>query len=132
MDLNDVRVFVAAAHAGTLSGAARDLEVPTSTVSRSLTRLEGYLGLMLVRRSPKGLALTEAGEDYLLSCKHALRSLRQGDDLLERHRAEPAGVLHVECPVTITRDILAPLLGRFIDANPRLRVSIDVYSSGYD
>jgi DNA-binding transcriptional LysR family regulator len=132
LDLNDARTFVAAAQAGTLSGAARDLEVPTSTVSRSLTRLEGHVGLLLVRRSPQGIALTDAGKDYRFSCKHALRLLREGDDLLEKHRAEPAGVLTVECPVTMARDILAPLLGRFIAANPKLRVSIDVYSSGYD
>jgi DNA-binding transcriptional LysR family regulator len=131
-DLNDARTFVAAAQAGSLSGAARDLEVPTSTVSRSLTRLEGHVGLLLVRRSPQGLALTDAGKEYLLSCKHALRLLREGDDLLEKHRAEPAGVLTVECPVTMARDILAPLVGRFIAANPKLRLSIDVYSSGYD
>jgi len=132
LDLNDARTFVSAAQAGTLSGAARDLEVPTSTVSRSLTRLEERVGLLLVRRSSQGLVLTDAGKEYLLSCKHALRLLREGDDLLEKHRAEPAGVLTVECPVTMARDILAPLLGRFIAANPKLRVSMDVYSSGYD
>jgi DNA-binding transcriptional LysR family regulator len=75
--------------------------------------------------------LTDAGKEYLLSCKRALQSLREGEDLLEKHRAEPAGVLRVECPVTMARDVLAPLLGRF-DANPTLRVSLDVYSSGYD
>ena len=101
LDLNDARTFVATAQAGSLSGAARDLEVPTSTVSRSLTRLEGHVGLMLVRRSPHGLVLTDAGKDYLLSCKQALRLLREGDDLLEKHRAEPAGLLTVECPVTM-------------------------------
>jgi LysR family transcriptional regulator, transcriptional activator for dmlA len=132
LDLNDARTFVSAAQAGTLSGAARDLEVPTSTVSRSLTRLEERVGLLLVRRSSQGLVLTDAGKEYLLSCKHALRLLREGDDLLEKHRAEPAGVLTVECPVTMARDILAPLMGLFIAANPKLRVSINVYSSGYD
>src|ERR1700684_3383683 len=93
LDLNDARTFVAAAQAGTLSGAARDLQVPTSTVSRSLTRLEERLGLLLVRRSQRGLALTDPGKEYLLSCKRALQSLREGDDLLEKHRAEPAGAL---------------------------------------
>ena len=62
LDLNDARTFVAAAQAGSLSGAARDLQVPTSTASRSLTRLEDRLGLLLVRRSQRGLALTDAGK----------------------------------------------------------------------
>jgi DNA-binding transcriptional LysR family regulator len=131
-DLNDIQTFVAAAEAGTLSGAAGDLHLPTSTVSRSLTRLEKRIGLLLVRRSQKVLALTDVGREYLLSCKGALRKLREGDDLLELHRANPGGVLRVECPVTMARDVLAPLLGQFVDANPNLRVTIDVYSSGYN
>jgi LysR family transcriptional regulator, transcriptional activator for dmlA len=131
-DLNDIRTFVAAAEAGTLSGAAGALHLPTSTVSRSLTRLEKRIGLLLVRRSQKGLALTDVGRQYLVSCGSALRKLREGDDLLEMHRANPGGVLRVECPVTMARDVLAPLLGKFVDANPKLRVSIDVYSSGYN
>ena len=44
LDLNDVTAFVAAAKAGTLSGAARDMGLPTSTVSRALTRLEEHVG----------------------------------------------------------------------------------------
>jgi LysR family transcriptional regulator, transcriptional activator for dmlA len=131
-DLNDIRTFVAVAEAGTLSGAAGDLHLPTSTVSRSLTRLEKRIGLLLVQRSQKGLALTDVGREYLLSCKRALRKLREGDDVLEMHRANPGGVLRVECPVTMARDVLAPLLGQFVDANPKLRVTIDVYSSGYN
>ena len=53
LDLNNIRTFVAVAQAGTLSAAARDLGLPTSTVSRSITRLEQSLGLLLVQRSPR-------------------------------------------------------------------------------
>jgi LysR family transcriptional activator of dmlA len=131
-DLNDIRIFAAAAQAGTLSGAAEELHLRASTVSRSLTRLEQRIGLLLVRRSQHGLALTDVGREYLFSCKRALRTLREGDDLLEEHRANPSGVLRVGCPVTMARDVLAPLLEKFLAGNSKLRVSIDVYSSGYD
>jgi DNA-binding transcriptional LysR family regulator len=65
LDLNDVRTFVAVAQAGTLTAAAKEMRLPTSTVSRALTRLEKYLGVLLVQRSPRGLVLTDSGKDYL-------------------------------------------------------------------
>ena len=70
-DLNDVRAFVTAAQAGTLSAAAKILHQPASTVSRALTRLEKYLGVLLAQRGRKGLVLTDAGREYLLSCIRA-------------------------------------------------------------
>src|SRR5580704_15482366 len=57
LDLNDVRTFVAVSQAGTLTAAAKELRLPTSTVSRALTRLEKHLGVLLVQRSPRGLVL---------------------------------------------------------------------------
>lgn len=131
-DLNDIRSFVAAAEAGTLSGAAEALHMPTSTVSRSLTRLERHIGLLLVRRSPRGLTLTEAGSEYLLSCKSALNTLLDGGELLAKHRANPGGIIRVACPITMARDLLAPLLSEFVSTFPDLRVDIEPYSSGWD
>src|SRR5450631_250671 len=72
VDLNDVRTFVLAAQAGTMSAAAKTLHQPASTVSRSLTRLERHLGVLLAHRGPKGLGLTDAGKEYLLACRRAL------------------------------------------------------------
>jgi LysR family transcriptional regulator, transcriptional activator for dmlA len=132
LDLNDIRTFVAVAQAGTLSAAARDLELPTSTVSRSITRLEQSLGLLLVHRGPRGLSLTDAGKEYLLSCKRALRSLRDGGDLMEKHRGNPGGLIRVACPVTMARYLLAPVLHDFMNAYPNLRLEIEPYSSGWD
>ena len=127
LDLNDIRTFVAVAQAGTLSAAARDLGLPTSTVSRSITRLEQSLGLLLVQRSPRGLLITDAGKEYLHSCRRGLRSLRDAGERMERHRGNPGGVIRVSCPVTMARDLLAPVLNDFIDAYPNLRVEIEPY-----
>ena len=56
LDLNDVRTFVAVAHAGTLTAAAKELQLPTSTVSRALTRLEQRLGSSLCSGAPEALS----------------------------------------------------------------------------
>ena len=132
MDLNDIRTFVCVAHAGTFSAAAKELGLPTSTISRSITRLEESIGTMLCQRSPKGLTLTDAGAAYLTTCKRALRSLRDGGDLLERHRQNPGGLIRIACPITMARDLLAPLLSRFVEAYPSLRIEIEAYSSACD
>jgi DNA-binding transcriptional LysR family regulator len=63
-DLNDVRTFVAIGQEGTLTAAARQLNLPTSTVSRALTRLEKYLDVLLAQRSPRGLVMTDFGKEY--------------------------------------------------------------------
>lgn len=131
-NLDDVRIFVAAAEAGTFSAAGAHLQLPASTISRSLTRLEKDLDLRLARRSQRGLSLTDAGKEYLLSCKRALRTLREGRELLDTHRASPSGLLRVACPMTMARDAIAPLLSKFIEAFPDLRVELDTYSSGFD
>src|ERR1700693_1100104 len=89
-DLNDVRSFIIAAQAGTMSAAAKTLHQPASTISRSLTRLEKHLGVLLVQRGQKGLVLTDEGKEYLLSCRRALRTLNDGGELLEARRTKEA------------------------------------------
>jgi DNA-binding transcriptional LysR family regulator len=132
LDLNDIRTFVAVTQAGTLSGAARDLGSPTSTVSRAITRLETALGLLLVQRSPRGFLVTDAGKEYLHSCKRALRALRDGGELMEKHRGNPGGLIRVSCPITMARDLLAPILKDFLDAYPHLRIEIEPYCSAWN
>jgi len=132
LDLNDVRTFVAIGQEGTLTAAARELNLPTSTVSRALSRLEKNLDVLLVQRSPRGLVMTDFGKEYLQTCKRALRTLRDGSELLERRRERPSGLIKVACPITMARSIFAPLLKEFLDRYPDLRVEIEPYASGWD
>ena len=131
-DLNDVRNFVLIAQGGTLTAAARDLKLPTSTISRSLTRLEKQLDVLLVNRSPRGLALTDIGKEYLQTCRRALRTLKEGSELLDSRREQPSGLIKIACPITMARSIFAPLLKEFLTRYPNLRVEIEPYCSGWD
>jgi len=132
LDLNAVQIFASAARAGSLSEAAKELALPASTVSRSLTRLEKQLGLLLVRRGQRGLLLTDAGSEYLKLCAEGLHILRNARELLDKNRANPRGVLKVACPILMTRDVIAPLLRPFVDSQPELRVEIRSYSPPWD
>jgi LysR family transcriptional regulator, transcriptional activator for dmlA len=131
-DLNDVRTFVAIGQGGTLTAAAKELNLPTSTVSRALTRLERHLDILLVQRSPRGLVMTDFGKEYLQICRRALRTLRDGSELLEGRRERPTGLIKVACPITMARSIWAPLLPEFLGRYPELRVELEPYSSGWD
>ena len=131
-DLNDIRTFVAIGQEGTLTAAAKELNLPTSTVSRALTRLEKHLDVLLAQRSPRGLIMTDFGKEYLQTCRRALRTLRDGSDLLESHREQPTGLIKIACPITMARLIFAPLLKEFLGRYPNLRVEIEPYSSGWD
>jgi LysR family transcriptional activator of dmlA len=131
-DLNDIRTFVAIGQEGTLTAAARELHLPTSTVSRSLTRLEKNLDVLLVKRSPRGLAMTDFGKEYLQTCRRALRALRDGSELLQSRRERPSGLIKIACPITMARSIFAPLLKEFLGLYPELRVEIEPYCSGWD
>lgn len=131
-DLNDVRMFVTVAQAGTLTAAARELGQPTSTLSRGLTRLEKHLDVLLVQRSPRGLVLTDFGREYLQTCRRAMRALRDGGELLESRRGRPSGLIRVVCPVSMARNIFAPLLREFLERYPELRVEIEPYAANWD
>jgi DNA-binding transcriptional LysR family regulator len=131
-DLNDVRTFAIAAEAGTLIAAGKELRVPASTVSRSLTRLEKHLDVSLVQRNSRGLVLTDCGREYLHTCRRALRTLKDGGELIESQRSKPRGLLKIACPVTMAHNLLAPLMKEFLSRFPELRVEIEPYASGWD
>ena len=130
--LDDMRAFIEAARLGTLSSAGVELNVPASTISRAVTRMEAYTGLLLMQRSPAGLTLTDAGREYATACETALGSLREGDNALDRYRLRPAGTLRILCPYIFARDVLAPVLARFMQQQPRLTVDVALYASRWD
>jgi len=97
MDLNALRLFVAAAQAGSLSEGARRTSVPLPTLSRRVRKLEDELGVRLVERGARGLALTPAGTRLIADAEPALASLSQAEQRLSSEDGV-AGVLRVSIP----------------------------------
>jgi LysR family transcriptional activator of dmlA len=85
-----------------------------------------------VQRSPRGLVLTDSGKEYLQPCRRALQTLRHGSELLEERRSRPSGLIKLACPITMARDVLAPLLKEFLGRYPDLRIEIEPYAAGWD
>jgi DNA-binding transcriptional LysR family regulator len=126
LDLPDLYAFARIADLGSISGAARSLGSPKSSVSRSLARLEGAVGAPLVERSTRHLRLTDAG---LLLLRHARRIL---DDVGEAENAigaligVPAGTLRVSVPFTFADGLLAQKLPAFLMRYPEVRVVLTI------
>jgi DNA-binding transcriptional LysR family regulator len=131
-DLNDIRIFTVVGQEATLTSAALRLKLPTSTVSRALTRLEKSLDVLLISRSPRGLVLTDFGKEYLQICRRALRTLHEGSETLAVRRERPSGLIKVACPVTMAHLIFAPLLKELLKRYPELRLQIEPYTPAVD
>lgn len=97
------------------SAAARALKVPKAAVSRAIAELEAELGLKLLTRTTRRLALTPAGEQLLPQCRLILQTVEAVEAkaalLAERH----VGPLRVRADATLGRLLLAPLVPRFME-----------------
>jgi DNA-binding transcriptional LysR family regulator len=125
-DLNELQVFVQVSHTQSFTMAAKHLGVPKSSVSRALLRLESRLGVRLVERTTRKVALTEAGEIYLNRCQRVLEEADQADLLMGALQATPRGTLRVGAPVMFARSILGPILGEFLARYPELRLRLQL------
>lgn len=123
---NDLGFFSVLAASGSLSAAARELGITTPAVSRHLARMERALGVVLVNRTTRRMALTPEGEVYL---RHARRILGDIDDLehlLGASRASPRGLLRVNATLGFGRSHVAPLISRFVRAHPQVDVQLQL------
>ena len=95
VDWNDLKYLLALKRAGTLAGAARELGVDHSTVSRRLAALEEGIGSQLLRRTPEGLCFTEAGNhaartaEAMDASASSLLSKLAGEEAVRQERVGP-------------------------------------------
>ncbi|MEP6876050.1 MAG: LysR substrate-binding domain-containing protein, partial [Burkholderiales bacterium] len=137
--LNEVIAFVAVARSGSFSAAARRLARDASTISRRITELELRLGVRLIVRTTRQLALTEAGTSYLARSGAALDEIAHADADVSSFGANPQGLLRVALPRTYGRMWVAPLLPRFMQRYPEVRIDVrfsdaftDLVGEGFD
>ena len=88
IDLNAIWLFTQIVRAGSISQAARLLQLPKSTVSLKLKQLEIQLGVSLLKRTTRKLSLTEAGQAYFQTCHRAMQTLQDANNYLSDYRKE--------------------------------------------
>ena len=125
IDLNEMAVFAKVAESLSFTIAARAFGVPPSTVSRKVTRLERRLGVALVHRTTRRIALTAAGAEYHRLVVGVLAAAAAADAATAEHRADrPRGNLRINTAAAFGQAVLAPLIGAFQARYPELRLCI--------
>ena len=135
----DIALFVRTADLGSLSAAARLLDISPAVASLGLKRLERDLKAKLIVRSTRSLRLTAAGQRYLEHARRALENLEEGQRELVAQAASLEGVLRISAPSDFGRNILLPWIDTFQRQHPRLRLDVlisdanaDLYRSNID
>jgi DNA-binding transcriptional LysR family regulator len=128
MDLNLVTAFVRVVEQQSFTGAAKALRLPKSSVSRRVTELEEELGVQLLHRTTRKLALTEAGRSYYEQAERALSELHAAAESAAGMDTEARGIVRVTAPVDIGVMGLADILAEFLREYPDIHVELSVSS----
>ncbi len=122
----EAEAFLAVADRGGFGAAARELGVTQSTISRRIAGLEARIGLRLIERTTRRVALTEAGLSYSGELRDVLMRLENAEARVQTQMAEPEGLLRVTMPTAYGRACVLPRIARLAGRYPRLRFALDL------
>jgi DNA-binding transcriptional LysR family regulator len=125
-DLNDIAVFVKVAQFESFSRAAHAMGMPVSTVSRKVSALEAELGVTLLQRTTRKLALTSQGRDYFNQCSEPLNLLFDAERVLTQTQREPQGSLKISVPVILGQEPFLEFVSDFMKSYPRIKIDLFV------
>lgn len=136
-ELTHIVSFARVVKAGSFAGAARQLSVTDSVVSKHVAKLERALGVRLLNRNTRKLSLTEAGAAYYEHCTRVIGELERGKQAVAQLSA-PRGRLRVTAPVPIA-GTLGPMVRTFLERYPKVQLEldasnriVDLAEEGYD
>lgn len=121
---DDLHLFVRAADLGSLSAAARVMDLSPAVASAALKRIEAHLGARLLARSTRSLRLTAEGEGFLDHARAALSSLEEGRQVLAQGQEQVSGVIQLSAPSDFGRNVLLPWLDEIQQQHPNLSVRL--------
>ncbi len=135
----DLRAFATVAEQGNFSRAAVKLRVTPSALSQTIRDLEERLGVRLLNRTTRSMALTEAGTRLLAGFKPAMEQMEAAVHDVGNLRATPAGTVRMHLPRLASASLIEPMLGRFHQAYPDVVLElaiddavIDIVEAGFD
>jgi DNA-binding transcriptional LysR family regulator len=124
-DLNDLYFFAAVVRHNGFTAAARATGVEKTRLSRRVAELEHRVGLRLLQRSTRSIALTEAGERFYARCVAAVESAEAAYDSVAALQREPSGTVRLACPVVMAQSYLAPILPGYLARHPKVKVLVE-------
>jgi DNA-binding transcriptional LysR family regulator len=123
MDLNRAATFLRVVEAGGFTAAAAALGLPTSSVSRSVAKLEEDLGVVLLERTTRRVSLTAVGRAYFERVREALAGLDEATAVALDAAREPQGVVRIAVPPDFA-PALAPVVAGFLRTYPKIRIEL--------
>jgi DNA-binding transcriptional LysR family regulator len=125
VSLSQLRCFIAVIDARSFAGAARQLALTTSGVSKTISRLEAAYGLSLLHRSTHSISATEAGERLIGPARAVLNGAADIDAILTHASVSAAtGSVRIGAPPAFVRRCLVPLLPAFIERHPDIALDL--------
>lgn len=132
MDGRGLEVFICAVRKGSLSAAAKHLKLTSMSTTRRLVALEEELGVRLLHRTSRSLALTPEGEAFLPFATEILDTQEAARAILSPTEGGATGLLRVTAPVTLGRKRIMPIIPQLLEENPRLRIELDLNDAMVD
>ena len=121
---DDIRFFLAVCRAGSLSGAARDLDVDHATVGRRLAAFERKLGAKLVNRTPEGFSITSAGQQIFADCESMEGAALAVERRAAGQDARSAGRVSVATTENLACQLVVPAVAELRTTHPQLEVNV--------
>ena len=124
--LDKIKLFLRVAEAGSFSKAARQLAMAQSTASKQIAELEQRLGVQLLQRTTRGLAITAAGQHYYDGAIRLIDELESLDEAVSEQERSPTGMVRVNSPPGFAASYLLPKLMSFATKYPKLAIDFTV------
>jgi DNA-binding transcriptional LysR family regulator len=124
--LRGLYVFAHVAETQSFSRAAERLSITKSAVSKHVAQLEAQLGVQLIVRSTRKLALTEAGERVYVSSAQMAGEAQAAQEAAHQHSSKIAGTLRITAPAALARIYLMPLIRDFTELYPDISIELVV------
>ena len=132
-------VFKAVVDQGGFTPAARRLNISPSAATKNLTALEDELGVQLLNRSTRRIALTDSGREFYQSCSEILESLEEAESALRAKNTAAKGLVRIVMPYSFGRVTFTPELPSFFAQHPEINLdvhfsddAIDIIKDGFD
>jgi len=122
--LRDLEIFLQTAATGSLSEAARRLNITPAAASMALKRLENEVGVPLFLRSTRSLRLTDEGQLFLEHCQQAVQLLNDGREAAHSGASTLGGLLQLSIPSDLGRNVMLSWLDDFQTRHPDLKLRL--------
>jgi DNA-binding transcriptional LysR family regulator len=123
---DDLNAFVHVIDSGSFAAAAIELGLTASGMSRTISRLEDRLGVRLLQRTTRRLALTSEGETLLQRAREILAAIAAAEEEVTAGRARPRGLVRLNTGTAFAKHRLAPVLPLFREMYPEIQLELQI------